>query len=109
MAKGKKTGGRQKGTPNKVTAKMRDEIAESGETPLEYMIRVMRDEESEQSRRDDMAKAAAPYLHARLSSIEQSGELDVRQHIISDRPVSADEWEQKNCLGTATGTAEVTD
>ena len=86
---------------------MRDEIAQSGETPLEYMIRVMRDEESEQPRRDDMAKAAAPYLHARLSSIEQSGELDVRQHIISDRPVSADEWEKQNCVGTAAGASEV--
>ena len=109
MAQGKKTGGRQKGTPNKVTAKMREEMAESGETPLEYMIRGMRDEESDQPRRDEMAKAAAPYLHARLSSIEQTGELDVRQHIISDRPMSDDEWERQYCVVPATGAAEGTD
>ena len=45
-----------------------------GETPLEYMLRIMRDEAAESTRRDDMAKAAAPYLHPRLSSVEHTGE-----------------------------------
>jgi hypothetical protein len=44
--------------------------AASGETPLEYMLRVMRDVTVEHSRRDEMAKAAAPYLHPRLQAIE---------------------------------------
>jgi hypothetical protein len=43
MAAGKKTGGRTKGTPNKATAAKAEEIAASGETPLDYMLRVMRD------------------------------------------------------------------
>lgn len=43
MARGYKTGGRKRGTPNKVTQEIRDGIASSGERPLEYMIRVMRD------------------------------------------------------------------
>jgi hypothetical protein len=51
-------------------------IAASGETPLEYMLRIMRDEAAESTRRDDMAKAAAPYLHPRLSSIEHTGDND---------------------------------
>lgn len=38
--------------------------------PLDYMLQVMRDESTEKPRRDDMAKAAAPYLHAKLSSVE---------------------------------------
>ena len=70
MAQGFKTGGRQKGTPNRVTSDMRQAIAESGETPLDHMIRVMRDETTEPSRRDDMARAAAPYLHPRLSAVD---------------------------------------
>jgi hypothetical protein len=62
MAIGRKTGGRQKGTPNKATsaASINAEIAASGELPLEYMLRVMRDETAESLRRDAMAKAAAP-------------------------------------------------
>ena len=48
----KKTGGRQKGTRNKVTA--RREADENEDTP----------------RRDEMAKAAAPYCHPRLSTVD---------------------------------------
>jgi len=70
MAQGFKTGGRQKGTPNKLTSEMRQAIAESGESPLDYMIRIMRDETVEPSRRDAMARTAAPYLHPRLSAVD---------------------------------------
>jgi len=72
MAQGFKTGGRQKGTPNKLTSDTRRAIAESGESPLEYMIRVMRDKTVEPSRRDAMARTAAPYLHPRLSAVDLS-------------------------------------
>jgi hypothetical protein len=34
------------------------------------MLAVLRDETVEPERRDEMAKAAAPYLHPRLASIE---------------------------------------
>jgi hypothetical protein len=44
--------------------------ASSGETPLDYMLRIMRDPTVEHDRRDDMAKAAAPYLHPRLQAVE---------------------------------------
>ena len=71
MAIGKKTGGRLKGTPNRRIAEMRAEMAANGEFPLDYMLRVMRDETAEPVRRDAMAKAAAPYLHPQLSSITQ--------------------------------------
>jgi hypothetical protein len=46
MAHGFKTGGRQKGSLNKVTSEMKATIAATGETPLEYMLRVMRDGKS---------------------------------------------------------------
>ena len=48
-----------------------------GETPLDYMIRVMRDEDADMARRNWAAQAAAPYLHARLASVEQKGTLTV--------------------------------
>ena len=37
------------------------------------MLRVMRDENVDARRRDDMARSVAPYLHPKLSSVQQSG------------------------------------
>ena len=37
-----------------------------GMTPLEYMLTVMNDSESDTGRRDRMAVAAAPYVHAKV-------------------------------------------
>lgn len=73
MAIGQKTGGRQKGTPNKATAAKAEEVAKSGLTPLDYMLNVMRDPTQEYARRDDMAKASAPYVHPRLAATEHTG------------------------------------
>jgi len=73
MAIGRKTGGRTKGTPNRATARRESEIAQSGITPLQYMLKVMRDEEADKERRDDMAKAAAPYVHPKLASMQHTG------------------------------------
>jgi hypothetical protein len=36
----------------------------------------MRDQKASARRRDEMAKAAAPYLHSKLASIEHSGSQD---------------------------------
>lgn len=73
MAIGKKTGGRQKGSLNKATARREREIAKSGITPLEYMLKVMRNPKASDDRRDDMAKAAAPYVHPKLASMQHTG------------------------------------
>ena len=40
----------------------------SGQTPLEFMLEVMRDEDNEYEARMDAAKSAAPYCHARLQA-----------------------------------------
>jgi hypothetical protein len=45
-----------------------------GETTIAYMLRVMRDENAPDARRDDMAKAAAAYLHCKLSLIQDEDE-----------------------------------
>lgn len=69
--------GRPKGSPNKKTAEVIAAIEESGETPLDYMLRVMRDAEGGMDRRDDMAKAAAPYVHSKLAQIDANAKLNV--------------------------------
>jgi hypothetical protein len=70
MARGRKTGGRQKGTRNRATEEARIAAEATGILPLDYMLSVMRDPEADQKRRDAMAMASAPYLHARLSTID---------------------------------------
>jgi hypothetical protein len=68
---GKRPGaGRPKGSKNTRTAELARKAVEGGITPLEYMLKIMRDDEAPWARRDDMAKAAGPYLHPKLSSTE---------------------------------------
>lgn len=78
MHGGKRPGAGRK--PGSVTTKTR-EIAEAaigeGVTPLEFMLKHMRDENAPIAERLDMAKAAAPYIHPKLSSIEAKVEADV--------------------------------
>ena len=77
MATGQKTGGRQKGTPNKSSAEKLAEIAATGETPLDYMLRVMRDPTVEHERRDRNAAQAAPYVHPKLAQIDANAQVNV--------------------------------
>lgn len=68
MATGTKTGGRVKGTPNRVTAEREAKIAAAGLTPLDYMLTILRDEAKPEAERFEAAKAAAPYCHAKLAN-----------------------------------------
>ena len=91
MAKGAKTGGRKKGTPNKSTAaqlSLVEQSAKEGVTPLDVMLRTMRhlwkdaeaiDEKTGNAQiiNTDKAKeamavaaSAAPYCHARIAPKE---------------------------------------
>ena len=73
MIGGKRPGaGRKKGSPNKRTAARKAEIAAGGEMPLDYMLRIMRDPDTEPPRRDDMAKAAAKFIHPALATTDAS-------------------------------------
>jgi hypothetical protein len=67
MARGRKTGGRQKGARNRATEEARTAAAAAGIVPLDYMLSVMCDPAADHKRRDAMAMAAAPYLHPRLT------------------------------------------
>jgi hypothetical protein len=96
MARGFKSGGRQKGALNKINREMREALLSGGVSPLEYMLRVMRDETAETSRRDKMAADAAPYLHPRLAAVEHSGEVETSYVARMPAPVaSMDEWQKR--------------
>lgn len=97
MAFGRKTGGRQKGTPNKLTQEQQLAVAASGLVPLDYMLQVMRDAAQPAERRDDMAKAAAPYVHPRLSSAEVKSETTVRYAVrVPEKAQTADTWQEQH-------------
>lgn len=71
---GKREGaGRKKGSKGKRSSKVAKEAAKRGITPLEYMLRVMRNSKADTARRDDMAKAAAPFIHPRINTIQHTG------------------------------------
>lgn len=70
---GKRPGaGRKKGVPNKATQEQRQAIAESGLTPLEYLLSVVRDKEEERAVRMDAAHKAAPYVHPKLAAVDHT-------------------------------------
>jgi hypothetical protein len=77
VPKGTRIGGRQKGTPNKVTVEKTAEIAASGLTPLDYMLQILRDETLDTGPRFEAAKAAAPYVHPRLANVDANLSGDV--------------------------------
>ena len=69
--------GRPKGSPNKASIARQRAIAESGLTPLDYLLSIMRDEKEDPAARREAAKAAAPYVHPKQSSVQMSGGLTV--------------------------------
>lgn len=75
---GKRPGsGRPKGAATKKTREIADTAAAQGITPLEYLLSIVRNEGLERPVRLDAAKAAAPYVHPRLASVEQKGDLSL--------------------------------
>jgi hypothetical protein len=51
-------------------------VSEGGETPLEFLLSVMRDKNNCLRDRTDAAKAAAPYVHPKLAQVTLGGESD---------------------------------
>lgn len=62
--------GRKRGALSKKTTEVAQRAAETGLTPLEWLLKVMRDHKKPLGMRMDAAKAAAPYMHPRLSTVE---------------------------------------
>lgn len=75
---GKRAGsGRPAGAVTIKTRQVAEQAINNGLTPLDYMLAVLRDLDAEIPRRDDMAKAAAPYVHAKLSSVDANVKANV--------------------------------
>jgi hypothetical protein len=96
MAKGKKTGGRRRGTPNKVTAELRQQALATGKSMLQIMtdnaremdatvqklseqlakasgedsVRLMQEILVYRDRAQRYASMAAPYFHPQLADIK---------------------------------------
>src|SRR3954462_2146036 len=100
MAHGYKTGGRQRGTPNKATAALRALAADlfaEGISPLEFLMSVFRNEENDLALRVDAAAKAAPYVYPRLAAVTLGGDpenpmLAVTQ--INLVPVAPRKWDE---------------
>ena len=73
---GKRDGaGRPAGSVTTKSREVAEQAAESGLTPLDYMLKVMRDEAADEAKRLEAAKSAAPYVHQRLAAVEHSGNV----------------------------------
>ena len=99
MRGGKRPGaGRKKNVPNRASANREREAAASGATPLDTMLKAMRvlsalaDECANDKKQYEhfiraaagIAKDAAPFIHPRLSTVEQpqgAGTTTIRLHV----------------------------
>ena len=80
MARGGKreNAGRKPGAITKRTREIAEAASAGGITPLEYMLSQLRDVTLDREVRMDAAKAAAPFVHARLAAVEHSGDMTLR-------------------------------
>ena len=66
--------GRPKGAKNVKTLEQVQAVVASGLSPLEYLLSVVRDVGADEGKRIDAAKAAAPYVHAKLQPVDGDGD-----------------------------------
>lgn len=71
----RKGAGRPRGAATKRTRKIADRESQKGLTPLEVMLKAMREHADKQDwgAAASIAKDAAPYMHAKLASIQHTG------------------------------------
>jgi hypothetical protein len=80
MARGgaREGAGRKPGGTNRANQEAVEQAKAGGEMPLDFLLRIMRDPESDEAKQIDCAKAAAPYCHQKLSAIDLTGDMTVR-------------------------------
>ena len=81
MARGgsRKGAGRKKGQATKINEAAREQALSSGISPLDFMLSLLRDTQLPRADRFEAAKAAAPYVHARLAAVEHSGSVGIKR------------------------------
>jgi len=96
---GKRPGaGRPLGSKNQRTQEIARAAAASGITPIEVMLGAMRelwDLGTPEAKREaaEIAKDAAPYVHPRLASIDQTIKEDRPFAVLVEQCSNAEEWE----------------
>ena len=72
MAKRSKTGGRQKGTPNKRTLDAAERLAALGCDPLEGMVKIAMSDEADVALRGRMYIELAQYIYPKRKAVDLS-------------------------------------
>jgi hypothetical protein len=90
--------GRPLGSKNRRTAEIARAAAESGITPIEVMLGTMRElwaQGTPEAKREaaEIAKDAAPYIHPRLASIDQTIKEDRPFAVLLEQCSNAEEWQ----------------
>jgi hypothetical protein len=88
MAAGRKTGGRQRGTPNKATAEVKVLAGQYGPEAIDTLVELMRSGQNEQTRR----AACSELLDRAYGKATQSFSGDVEQEPL--RIVIDDRWQR---------------
>lgn len=91
--------GRKPGSSTKMNEEARQKALESGISPLDYMLDLLRDENKPQDVRFEAAKAAAPYVHAKLASVEHSGDMTLRHEDALEQLDEPGEGDQAQAQG----------
>ena len=81
MARGgaRRGAGRKPGASTRLNEAAREQALASGISPLGYMLELLRNVDLPRADRFEAAKAAAPYVHARLAAVEHSGSIGVKR------------------------------
>lgn len=69
--------GRPAGSINRRHSEVIAAALAEGDTPIEYMLNIMRDKDADQKRKDWAAEKLAPYLHSRPAPMERCIEIEL--------------------------------
>jgi hypothetical protein len=91
--------GRKRSGANRLDAEARQQAMKTGLTPLEFMLTILRNPANSDAVRMEAAKAAAPYVHARLAHIESQTALTVSFVARLPSPAaSVEAWQEERKL-----------
>lgn len=76
---GKREGaGRKPGIRNRLTQESIKAATETGITPLQFMLDIMRDAGNDLKTRFAAAAECAPYVHPKLAQMNHTGQIDIK-------------------------------
>ena len=81
--------GRKAGAVITKSREVADKLVAEGLTPLDYLVGVMRQTMEYHETRFEAAKAAAPYMHARLAAVEMNATIKRDATDLSDAELAA--------------------